>query len=279
MIGSGLSDVVWESIMRRLLVAGFIGVAGHGAALAADPPDLPVLRGAFREPAPIYRTVWQGFYVGGQVGYGSSGMDLNEYAPDPQSNAVWPFMENVSHRAGMFGVFAGYNAQYENVVLGFEGNYMHGTFTGASFAERTTVALNIGPIAGLDHTAIYRSDGAVTVKDLGSFRVRGGYTMGNFMPYFFAGVALGRADTSRAMTLTGIYSGTTAANGVSGVPRVTTIANDTNNQLVHGFAGGAGIDWMLFGGLFARAEYEYLQFTNIANTSIHSVRAGIGYKF
>ncbi len=36
---------------------------------------------------------------------------------------------------------------------------------------------------------------------------------------------------------------------------------------------------MVFGGLFVRAEYEYLQLTSTLNTSIHSVRGGLGYKF
>jgi outer membrane immunogenic protein len=255
MIGNDLSEVDWEFLMRRLLVAGVITVAAQGAAFAAD---LPILRGAIREPAPACcQTVWQGFYVGGQAGYGSSSMDFQDFSPVPTSNTTWPFLDNVTHRASMFGAFAGYNAQYENVVLGFEGNYMHGTFTGASSAAR---------VDGSGNT--FRSFGSMTVKDFGTLRVRGGYTMGSFMPYLFAGFGLGRADTGRGMSLT---------NGVTGVS--TTIATDTNNQFVHGFAAGGGLDWMVFGGLFVRAEYEYLQFTSTLNTSIHSFRGGVGYKF
>jgi outer membrane immunogenic protein len=271
MIGNDLSEVAWEFLMRRLLVAGFIAVAAQGAAFAAD---LPILRGAIREPAPVCcQTVWQGFYVGGQAGYGSSSMGLEEFSPVPTSSATWPILTNVTHRASMFGGFAGYNAQYENVVLGFEGNYMHGTFTGVSSAQRVDVTAAGG---GATLTRTFRSDGAMTVKDFGTLRVRGGYTMGNFMPYLFAGFGLGRADTSRAMTLTGV---TDFGGGVLSAPRVTTIATDTNNQFVHGFAAGGGLDWMVFGGLFVRAEYEYLQFTSTLNTSIHSFRGGVGYKF
>jgi outer membrane immunogenic protein len=236
-----------------LLVAGFIAVATQGAASAAD---MPILRGAIREPAPACcLAVWQGFYVGGQAGYGSSTMGLEQFSPVPTSNLVWPFLNDATHRASMFGGFAGYNAQYENVVLGFEANYMHGTFTGSSVAER------------IDTTGrTFRSFGAMTVKDFGSLRVRGGYTMGSFMPYLFAGLGLGRADTARSMTVT---------DGVQS----STISSDTNNQFVHGFAAGGGLDWMVFGGLFVRAEYEYLQFTSTVNTNIHSFRGGVGYKF
>ena len=87
--------------MRRLLVAGFIAVATQSTAFAAD---LPILRGALREPAPACcQTVWQGFYVGGQAGYGSSSMGLYEFSPVPTSNAIWPFLYDVTHRTSMFG--------------------------------------------------------------------------------------------------------------------------------------------------------------------------------
>ena len=36
---------------------------------------------------------------------------------------------------------------------------------------------------------------------------------------------------------------------------------------------------MLVGGLFLRAEWEYVRFTSSVDTSINTVRAGLGYKF
>ena len=258
--------------MRRLLVAGFMVVAVAQGVRAAD---LPVLRGSVYEPPPrTYRTVWQGFYVGGQVGYGASNMKFSDL-----NIAGWPQLEAVSHRASSFGGFAGYNAQFEDVIVGLDMNYSHGTFTGSTFATTTTTTLNVGVIPGLDHVVTLRSDGAMTIKDFGSIRVRGGYTAGSFLPYAFIGIGLGRADTFRSTSITGVYTGTTALNGASALPRTTTLPFDTNNQLVHGVSAGLGLDWMIFGSLFARAEYEYLQFTSATNTNIHTVRGGVGYKF
>jgi opacity protein-like surface antigen len=259
--------------MRRLLVAGFIAVAAQ-AAQAADLPDLPILRGSFQDAPRAYRVNWQGFYVGGHAGYGASNM---EFLSLNQDN--WPPLAGATHRATSFGGFAGYNAQFEDVIVGIEGNYSRGTYTGSAFGESTTTTFNVGPVAGLDHVVTLRSDGAMTVKDFGSLRVRGGYMAGNFLPYAFAGIALGRADTLQSNAITGTYVGTTVANGVSGLPRTTTISTDTNNRFVHGFSGGFGLDWMVFGGLFVRAEYEYLQFTSSIDTNIHTVRGGVGYKF
>ncbi len=36
---------------------------------------------------------------------------------------------------------------------------------------------------------------------------------------------------------------------------------------------------MLYGGLFARAEWEYVRFTGPIDTNINTVRGGLGYKF
>ena len=57
--------------MRRLLlVAVMCGAAS--VAQAADMPDLPFLRGSFTDGLTSAKVNWQGYYVGGQVSYGSS---------------------------------------------------------------------------------------------------------------------------------------------------------------------------------------------------------------
>src|SRR2546423_9204714 len=55
--------------MRRFLLAAIMLGAAAGAQ-AADMPDLPILRGAFTERLTTIN--WQGYYIGGQGGYGSS---------------------------------------------------------------------------------------------------------------------------------------------------------------------------------------------------------------
>ena len=57
--------------MRRFLLAAVMLRSGVGAQ-AADMPDLPILRGSFTDGLTTSRVNWQGFYVGGQGGYGSS---------------------------------------------------------------------------------------------------------------------------------------------------------------------------------------------------------------
>ncbi len=52
-----------------------------------------------------------------------------------------------------------------------------------------------------------------------------------------------------------------------------------HNHMIYGYTAGLGIDINLIGGLFMRAEWEYVRFTDQVDTSINTVRAGLGYKF
>ena len=48
-----------------------------------------------------------------------------------------------------------------------------------------------------------------------------------------------------------------------------------------GWTGGLGVEYMLWGSLFLRGEWEYIKFLSVKDTtiSINTVRAGLGYKF
>lgn len=54
--------------MRRLLLAAMM----FGAVTGAGAADMPILRGGFTEGVARPTTNWEGFYIGGQAGYGSS---------------------------------------------------------------------------------------------------------------------------------------------------------------------------------------------------------------
>lgn len=284
MIGTGRVEWLGVPFMRRWLLAGVIAAVAQSAQ-AADLPDLPILRGSFREPA-VHRTIWEGFYVGGQAGYGVSNMTFSNYNHDlvdrlvanpviTQNGALptWPQLESATHRNSVFGAFAGYNLQYENVVIGIDGSYMHGTFSGSASGENRLVSPSLlGNLIYADAA----SQAALKVSDFGSVRIRGGYTWGSFLPYLFAGVGLGRGETDRSVAAT--YSTRDTSGQILSGP-ITFPLRETTNQFLYGFTLGGGLDWMLFGGMFLRAEYEYLQFTSSINTNIHTVRAGLGYKF
>jgi opacity protein-like surface antigen len=276
--------------MRRLILAVAMAGAVHGAQ-AADLPDFPVLRGGFSEGLSRSGVIWQGYYVGGQAGYGSGDMDFsgshsgitsrllaNTAIESGMGVSDWPLaLGKTSQRNSAFGAFAGYNGQWDDVVLGVEASYMHGKFSGVSSSTMSRIS-GAALSDGNYHAVTATSTGAMNITDMGTLRVRGGYAYENFLPYMFAGVALGNANIARSVTITDQW-GPTPALAVAATPVTLSATDAQNNHLLYGYSFGAGVDMMLWGGLFARAEYEYVRFTGAVDTSVNTVRGGLGYKF
>jgi opacity protein-like surface antigen len=112
---------------------------------------------------------------------------------------------------------------------------------------------------------------------MGTIRGRAAYAWGCFLPYMFAGVALGNADIERTANVQDRVSRTQLGIYTPLVPLNSTDAQ--HNHLIYGYTAGLGVDVNLVGGLFMRAEYEYIRFSSAVDTSINTVRAGLGYKF
>jgi outer membrane immunogenic protein len=278
--------------MRRfLLVAMMFGVAS--VARAADMPDLPVLRGGFSQPV----QPWAGWYVGAQGGYGSSdenfnGSTNNMVAALVANNVIqetgvaqWNLnLGKQSARSSGYGGFAGYNWQWDDVVFGVEASYLHGSFGGV--AKATEGPLIFGPLSdSFYHEVTATSTSAISISDMATFRGRAAYAYGSFLPYMFGGFALGNADISQSVFISDHYSPTfagTMASCSGPTPPVCASVSSTNalhNHLIYGYTGGLGVDVHLIAGLFFRAEWEYVRFTTTVDTTINTVRAGLGYKF
>ncbi len=273
--------------MRRMILAAVLAGSAQ-VAQAADMPDFSnmPLRGALNTGV----VNWQGYYVGGQASYGSADINLQNSAQSliaQQLNNVdlqaqynissWPLLSNASNQGSGFGGFAGYNMQWEDVVLGFEASYVHGKFFGSSTGSQ---GRSFNYPTDYFSTATVTATSSTEITDYGSLRARAGYAVGNFLPYLFGGVALGQANTYRAATTTTFYeyTGTNPALGNIG-PNTSTSADVKNNRWAYGYSAGAGVDMRLVGGLFLRGEYEYLKFVGAVNTSVNTVRGGIGYQF
>jgi opacity protein-like surface antigen len=259
------------------------------AAHAADLPDLPILRGSYTDGLTTSRVNWDGFYVGGQAGYGSSdekfaGTNANMLSALLDHNVIeqmqvsqWNLgLGGQSRRSSVYGAFVGYNSQWDDVVLGLEASYMHGSFGGASQATKELVS-GTALTDSLFHDVAVDSSASISISDMATFRGRAGYAWGCFLPYAFGGFALANADISRSVVVHDAVS-TTIAGPFT--PLATLSATDAvHNHLIYGYTAGLGVDVNLIGGLFLRAEWEYIRFTSEVDTSINTVRAGLGYKF
>ena len=71
------------------------------------------------------------------------------------------------------------------------------------------------------------------------------------------------------------------ALGVSSAPAqsIADLYKDRTLTILVGYSAGLGVDVALMAGLFLRAEWEYARFTGAVDTSVNTVRAGLGYKF
>jgi opacity protein-like surface antigen len=292
--------------MRSLVLAAVVsGVVS--AAHAADLPDLPVLRGGLTEGLSNSAVNWDGYYVGGQAGYESADMDFsraalsltnfifrNSVLQEPTSS--WSVLNKQHVQGSSFGAFVGRNWQFEDTVWGLELNYNYmNRMVGSSASSLSLAIVNpAGDNPPTNHSHSYdttvSASAALKIKDVVTLRGRAGWAADNFMPYAFGGLAVGRMEVSRSAT-TSVYltdtvtdpnTGLVLGSTTSFLPSVsTTNGEQRTNSFVAGWTGGLGFEYMIWGGLFARGEWEYTKFVSVKDISVslNSFRAGLGYKF
>jgi outer membrane immunogenic protein len=295
------------TLVGRLMRAGRKGCAMRWviyalAVLALAPPalagDYDILRGS--EPVgPATFTRWSGFYVGGDFSYSYSQADfskttrpllafslrdttLDEVA---QPSSI-PVLGKGSANAFGGGGFLGYNTQWQDLIIGVEGNYTHTNLS-------VTASSSIGRIfPGLNTTVALNAAGRLDLTDYGEARFRAGYVVGNLLPYGFVGMAVGRASYS-VSTVADVTEDTTKEHlylcAGSGVAITGATCQDfllsngagKSNALLYGFTVGGGLDWALTPNIFARGEFEFVQFAPFANITAYIVdaRVGGGVKF
>jgi outer membrane immunogenic protein len=286
-----------EPPMRRvrgiLSIASLIlGIASPALASDYDLQYVPVLRGSAQPPAPVYSvgpatfTRWSGFYVGGDVSWGASQADFSK-STQPlihdslqnltvESEAVissYKLLENGSATNVGAGVFLGYNTQWQDLILGVEATYTH--------TNLNMTAATLPLIPRLFGTTAFQlsASGNMDITDYGTARARAGYVLGNFLPYGFVGMAVGRAgyNVSTASSLTN-----TSCDPTTNICTFNSQnSGGESNALIWGWTAGAGLDWMLTPNIFVRGEFEFVQFAPINNISatIESGRLGGGFKF
>jgi outer membrane immunogenic protein len=271
--------------MRRL----FLVAAMCGVVTGAQAADLPFLRGSFTEGLSRSNVNWSGVYIGGHVAHGAADMDftnsgkdlleklLNNVDLEAQFNiSSWPLLGKAHMQNSGFGGFIGYNFQWSEAIIGIELNYTHGNFFGANSGSQGRV---FQYPTNYVTTAFASSSASMKITDYGSLRVRGAYAIDNFLPYGFAGVALGQANINRRADVDLQYQYVGPAPPLPNYAANYSLTDNANSHFIMGFAAGLGVDVMLYAGLFLRAEWEYLRFTTKVDTTVNTVRAGLGYKF
>ena len=272
--------------MRRMrwLLCGLALLGMAPQARAADLSEM-FLRGSstvITAPGPV---VWEGFYLGSQVGATVPGADFSNATKsllqfmlrettieNEQPVSDWRLLGKADTTASHYGAFIGYNWQWDQAVVGIEGHYNRTDFHLSSTDAMRRI---FSTSDGVNDVQV-NGTASVRMTDYGTVRARGGWAIGNFMPYGTVGLAVGRADVSRSVLLTARDPTNSAI----------ILFQDSNTEtktgsLAYGYAVGFGLDMAVMQNVFVRAEYEYVKFGwfNDINLHIQSARVGAGIKF
>jgi outer membrane immunogenic protein len=259
-------------MMQRLLLAtAAVCALGIGSASAADLAARPYTKApAVPFVSPVYD--WSGFYVGGHVGGGWA--DRGHTMLDDGNGGFGlggsPFTNGDSlsnHPSGVLGgVQGGFNWQFNNFVLGVEGEYTWAGLRGDAHAS--TLGQNLKTTDRIDEIA--------TVTG------RLGYAFNNWLLYGKGGWAWARGGSQ------GIVSDSNFGN--------QPYAGFNSSSEGDGWVAGAGVEWGFAPNWSAKVEYEHIDLGSKAvqanvvptwnlparfdtSTRIDTVKAGVNYRF
>lgn len=289
--------------MRRLLLAAVM-LGTVSAARAADLSDLPILRGSFTDGLSKASHNWDGFYVGGQFGFATTDIDFS-HAPKSMTDFMlrnsilqapvggWSLLPKNHVQSTGFGAYVGKNWQYYDAVMGIEANYSYMNNVSSSASDSMTRVLD-GEPAPTGHTYTYVTTlgggASLKLKDYATFRGRVGWDGGDFMPYAFAGLAIGRAEVSRFATVhwQKYDDFDEPLGGGAVIHRHLPAGSDTLskteqrvNAFMYGWTAGIGVEYAIYSNFLLRAEWEHVGFSDVKDITVglNNFRVGAGYKF
>jgi outer membrane immunogenic protein len=270
------------------VLSGLVTVASHSQATAAD-WHVPYIRGPLAPSLGYAR--WDGFQIGGYVGYsdlnadfGNGASDLVAYIlrnttiEDEGQVSKWTTLPTSVSNSLSYGGFIGYNLQFGQVILGIDVGYnrMSSLETGVS----DSISRQFMTSDGYNNFVTVDAQSTFKLVDYGTLRGRVGYAFGRLLPYVLFGGAVGRFDYTRSATVTA--SGTDVSGG-GGSPYflVQSDSDGKNNAFSPGFVVGLGLDVSLTPNMFVRAEWEYVDFAETGNITsyVNTGRVGLAFRF
>ena len=275
--------------MMKTLIGIFAVAAVAGtSALAADIP-LKVPKTLVSTPP----STWNGFYVGGNVGYGWGSNPTVTFSPNDSGLAslIGPGAPVGFRDSGALGGFqAGYNWQFNQTWLaGLEADFDLSNIKGSGASTSITPTL-LGP-------AQFSSTASERINWFGTVRARLGYLpTSSFLVYGTGGFAYGRVTQNASYinnsgVTIGSFNGSCNGNG-------TTCYVGASARNASGWTAGGGLEYSVWKNWTVKAEYLYVNLGNNSfnengipapntssfavhfnDTAFHVVRAGANYKF
>jgi len=267
------------------LLCGVAFAAMCGAARAADAADDFFLRG----PITSQGVQWEGFVVGGQLGRtGLNGDFTNSTSQlvahilrqstleNEAQPSAWNVLSTKTATSMSYGAFVGYNWQIDSLILGLDGTYNKVKDLHASDGP-TTLERVVSTSDGTGNDVSITANSSLSMTDYATLRGRAGYAFGQFLPYAFAGGAVGRFDYSTTAKVKVIQT----ANGNTSTYSPPAESTTKTGQFDPGFVAGLGIDIAILPNAFLRAEWEYAAFGELKGIrpTVNTARVGLGLRF
>jgi outer membrane immunogenic protein len=256
-----------------------------------------VLRGS----EPTYH--WGGIYGGVQGGFESSTVNFGNAAASQiafllRNTAIeqdeqisqWNVLGQRKAQSTSLGAFLGYNVEWEDVILGLEANYNRVSIdanNSSSISRSFTDSTNLPTGHHYFYSLTTTAQSSLRMTDIATFRGRAGWEAGNFLPYSFVGLAVGRANTFTGSTLS--YTAIDVPDSVT--PPLTPLgdlafgpasqSSAQNGAFAFGYAAGLGVDAAILTNVFVRGELEYIHFAPVNGIQVSqtTARVGAGLKF
>lgn len=278
-----------QGALRLCIVAVLLfALTPRERAQAADWLDSP-LRGSLPSSVPVR---WEGFNFGVSAGVSNMNTDFgnstsgliayilrNTEVEDQFAPSNWTALPSNTTNGRQYGIFLGYNWQWDELVTGFDVAYNRSTSMAASASD--TIARQVVTTPdNVNNSLTITAQSSLQLIDYATMRVRAGYAMGQFLPYAAIGAAVGRFNYANTATVRNVG---TPPGGSPILPFDVTDTQSSakNNAIIGGFTVGLGVDVALAPNIFARGEWEFVAFApvNGIRASINTARAGIGVRF
>jgi outer membrane immunogenic protein len=196
----------------------------------------------------------------------------NEFSP-----SSWTTLPSNTTNGRQFGAFLGYNFQWDQLVIGFDGAYNRPS-TLESFASDSITRRGFTS-DGILHVLTIDAQSSLKLIDYATLRARAGYAIGQFLPYAVVGGAVGRFNYSNSATAFDDQTPPLPSAPFTFAPPPRTDAKD--NAIVGGFVVGLGMGVALLPNVFLRGEWEMVAFVpvNGLRANINTGRVGLGVRF
>jgi outer membrane immunogenic protein len=271
---SEVAGIEFWGTMKKIVLATVLAALGSASALAADlGPRAYTKAPMMVEPV----STWQGFYIGGNIGYGwGRGNTDFSFLPSQADFGEANTSLNSNPRGVIGGAQIGYNWQTGVVVAGFEADIQ-----GSGLKGNAAKGILLFPSLAPDPNTLLTTNEKLSW--FGTARARLGVTVTPaFLLYGTGGFAYGQVENSAN------------AQFRNGADNFSASASKTKV----GWTAGAGGEWMFAPGWSAKFEYLYVDLGKASaiaddvpvadppfqvgyrwRTQENIVRAGVNYHF